>query len=125
MTRRVVVDAGAVLSWFEADGSGAAMRRDYEAGELTALAPRRLHEDLLAAIAARAGARDRLGRIAIELPRLGIVLEDPPLPAVADWIARGLDAGVAPYAALAERLDVRLVSSDPRLLRGASGLVSR
>lgn len=124
MTRRVVVDASAVLSWFDGDGSGASMRRDYEAGELTALAPRRLHEDLLAAIAERVGPRD-LSRIAVELPQIGIVLEDPPLPLVADWIARGLDAGAAPYAALAERLDVRLVSSDPRLLSGASHLVSR
>lgn len=125
MTRRVVVDASGVLSWFDADGPGRAMRRDYEAGELTALAPRRLHEDLLAAIAERGGARDDLNRIAVELPQIGIVLEDPPLPLVADWIARGLDAGAAPYAALAERLDVRLVSSDPRLLSGASDLVSR
>lgn len=124
MTSRVVVDASAVLSWFDAAGSGAAMRRDYEAGDLIALAPRRLHEDLLAAIAGRGGPRD-LSRIAVELPQIGIVLEDPPLPLVADWIARGLDAGAAPYAALAERLDVRLVSSDPRLLSGASDLVSR
>lgn len=124
MTSRVVVDASAVFSWFDADGSGAAMRRAYEAGELTALAPRRLHEDLLAVIAERVDPRD-LSRIAAELPQIGIVLEDPPLPLVADWIARGLDAGTAPYAALAERLGVRLVSSDPRLLSGAADLVSR
>ncbi len=120
--RRIVVDAATVLSWF--DGSGMGQRRDYEAGEFVALAPRRLHADLLAAIAERGGtSADRLSRIAAELPRIGIQLQDPPLPLLAGWMARGLEAELAAYAALAEHLDMRLHARDPRLRDGAKPLI--
>jgi predicted nucleic acid-binding protein len=123
--RRVVVDAPTVLAWFDADGPGSEMRREYEAGAFAALAPRRIHEDLLAAIAERTRpTAAQLARIAAELPHLGIVVQDPPLPLVAGWLARGLDAQTAPYAALAESLDLRLATSDPRLARTAAALVS-
>jgi predicted nucleic acid-binding protein len=120
--RRIVVDAATVLSWF--DGTGADQRREYEAGEFVAMAPRRLHADLLATIAARGRTRrDRLARIAGELPRIGIQLQDPPLAVLAGWIARGLDAEVAAYAALAEHLDMRLHARDSRLRDGAKPLI--
>jgi predicted nucleic acid-binding protein len=120
--RRVVVDAATVLSWF--DASGTDERRVYEAGEFAAIAPRRLHGDLLAAVAARGETRpDRLARIAGELPRIGIQLQDPPLVVLAVWLARGLDAEVAAYAALAEHLDLRLQAQDPRLRDGAKALI--
>ncbi len=120
--RRVVVDAATVLSWF--DASGTDERQAYEAGEFSAVAPRRLHGDLLAAIAARGGSPpDRLARIAGELPRIGIQLQDPPLALLAGWIARGLDAEVAAYAALAEHLDMRLLARDSRLRDGAKPLI--
>lgn len=123
--RRIVVDTATVLSWFDADGPGAEMRRDYEAGAFLALAPRRLPTDLLAALAVRSTwPSDRLARVAVELPNLGIQLHDPPLPLVASWLARGLDAETAPYAALAESLDVPLVASDPRLTRTAVTLIA-
>jgi len=120
--RRIVVDAATVLSWF--DPSGAEQRRDYEAGEFAAVAPRRLHADVLAAIALRgAASADRLARIAAELPRIGIQLQDPPLPLLAGWIARGLEPEVASYAALAEHLDMRLHAGDSRLREGARSLI--
>jgi predicted nucleic acid-binding protein len=120
--RRIVVDPATVLSWF--DASGASQRRDYEAGEIAAVAPRRVHADVLAAIARRdEPSPDRLARIAAELPRLGIQLQDPPLPLLSGWLARGLDAEVAAYAALAEHLDLRLHATDPRLLEGARSVV--
>ncbi len=121
--RRVVVDAATVLSWF--DASGTEGRRDYEAGEFAALAPRRLPADLLGLIAGRGHlSPDRLARIAGELPRIGIQLQDPPLSLVAGWIARGLDSNLAPYAALAEHLDMRLEARDPVLRERAAPLVA-
>lgn len=120
--RRIVVDAATVLSWF--DASGASQRRDYEAGEFAAIAPRRLHADLLAAVAGRGQwSPERLARIATELLRIGIQLQDPPLTLLAGWIARGLDPEVAAYAALAEHLDMRLHARDSRLRDGAKPLV--
>jgi hypothetical protein len=120
--RRVVVDAATVLSWF--DSSGSVQRRAYEAGEFAAVAPRRLHADLLAAIAQRSqSSPDRLARIAGELPHIGIQLKDPPLSLLAGWIGRGLDPNLAPYAALAEHLDMRLEAADPVLRERAAVLI--
>lgn len=121
--RRVVVDAQAVLSWF--DPSGAVQRRDYEAGGFTAFAPRRIHADLLAEIARRTDASpQRLARAAAELPRIGLQVQDPPLELLAGWIARGLDAELAPYAALAEHLDMRLEARDPTLRQRARSILN-
>ena len=122
--RRLVVDAATVLAWFDSDGPGADQRRDYEAGEVAAVAPSRIHADMLAAIARRdAPSPDRLARIAAELPRIGIQVKDPPLTLVAGWIARGLDGGLAPYAALAEHLDVPLAAREAILLERARSLI--
>jgi predicted nucleic acid-binding protein len=122
--QRLVVDAGTVLSWFDADGAGAEMRRQYAAGGFAAVAPSRLHGDILAELTRRSDLPpDRLASVAAELPRAGIELHEPPLSLLAGWLARGIEPEVAPYAALAESLDLRLVTTDPRLLRGASSLV--
>lgn len=120
--RRVVVDAATVLSWF--DGSGSDQRRGYEAGEFAAFAPRRIHADLLVEIARRTEASPtQLERVAAELPRIGLLVQDPPLGLLAGWVARGLDAALAPYAALAEHLDVRLDAGDPTLRERARSLI--
>lgn len=124
--QRVVVDAGTVLSWFDREGPGLEMRREYEAGAFAAVAPRRLHEDLLVQIARRTGwPADRLARIAAQLPHLGIQLQEPPLPVLARWLARGLDPEVAAYASLAESLDLRLAAHDPRLNATAGSSADR
>lgn len=123
--RRIVVDPGTVLSWFAGEGPGSVMRREYEAGVLTVIAPRRIMEDVLGEIGRHRDVDgDELARIAAELPRLGIQLVDPPLPRVAAWLARGLDGGRAPYAALAAHLDVRLSATDADLRRVAVSLLA-
>ena len=122
--RRVVVDAVTVRSWFDHGGPGREMRREYESGRLIAIAPPRLHADLLAGAGAGLD-RNGLGRLADALPRIGVELVEPPLALVASWLARGLHADVAPYAALAEHLDLPLVAGDERLLAGAGSLLTR
>ena len=123
--RRFVVDAATVLAWFDADGPGADQRRSYEAGEFAAVAPQRLHADVLGAIARRdEPSPDRLARIAAELPRIGIQLQDPPLTLLSAWIARGLDRDLAPYAALAEHLGTPLHALDPMLREQARSLLT-
>ena len=116
--RRVVADAGAIAAWFP-DGQGA-LRGDYEAGTLTIVGPRSLPHDLVAELAARAGTdADLLARLATEVDRLGFDLRDLPSSALAGWIARGLDTRRASYAALAEELDLTLVTDDEALRRAA------
>lgn len=105
--RRVVVEPETVLSWFAADGPGADLRRDYEAGGFVAIAPRRLYGDLLARLSASGLDRSALASVAALLPRLGIQLQDPPLALVAGALARGRDPEAADYHALAESLDLR------------------
>lgn len=121
--RRIVVDAATVLAWFDEAGPGRQMRLEYEAGAFLALSPRRLFVDLLAAAAARGVSGGGLEQLGTELPRLGIQLQDPPLPLVAGWLGRGLEAEVAPYAALAEWLEVPLAARDDRLIRGAASVI--
>ena len=123
--RRVVLDAATVLSWFDDHGDGRRMRAEYEAGDFVAVAPGRLYADLLGAAAGVGVGSAALEQLGIELPRIGIRLEEPPLGLVAAWIGRGLPADVAPYAALAEALDVPLRARDERLLRHAGPVLER
>jgi hypothetical protein len=99
----MVLDAPIVASWFQPDGAGRALRAEYEAGALEILGPRHLPQDVLAALALHADADgDLLGRIGLEIERLG------------------LPAHRAAYAALAAELDLPLVSDDEEL-RGVAG----
>ncbi len=124
--RRIVIDAAALLAWFGGDGPHRSLRAEYEAGALTVLAPRHLVADVLGELAARdEPAPDRLARMAGELQRLGIQLQDPPLTELAGWLAQGLDPRRAAYAALAASLDVPLAAADADLRRIASGLLLR
>ena len=122
--RRVVLDVGVLLSWFDADAPGRALRGEYEAGQLTVVAPRTIVADALGALAGRPGwAADRLERAATELGRLGLELRDPPVADLARYVARGLPADRAAYPALAEALDLRLETDDPRVRSAAGPLV--
>ncbi|HEX2883349.1 MAG TPA: hypothetical protein VHQ42_02130 [Candidatus Limnocylindria bacterium] len=122
--RRLVLDAGAVLAWFDADGAASETRTEYESGALRVLGPRHLLADVLDRVA-RTGnwSADELARIGSELERLGFELTDPPGGLLAVWLARGLDARRAAYAALAEHLEVRLVTEDESLRRHAGSLI--
>jgi predicted nucleic acid-binding protein len=122
--RRLVLDAPLFLAWFEPDGAGQSLRREYEAGSLTVVAPRTFRADVLALLARRDGwPADRLPSVATELDRLRFDLREPATASLATWIARGLGADRAAYPALATDLDLRLATDDPELRRIASSLV--
>ena len=124
--RRIVIDPAALLTWFGGEGPHRSLRAEYEGGALTILAPRHLVADVLGELAARdVQAPDRLARIAGELQRLGMQLQDPPATELAEWLARGLDARRAAYAALAASLDVPLAAADAELRRAAPDLLLR
>jgi predicted nucleic acid-binding protein len=118
----VVLDASVVLKWFRSAGerhvdAARALRTAYEAGELLVFAPPLLHLEILNV----AGRRWRLGEealvaLAVALEELGFELMEPPLERVAHWIARGLTAYDAAYAAVAEAAAVKLVSDDALIL---------
>lgn len=122
--RRLVLDPGAVLAWFDASRGSSELRSEYEAGALRVVGPRHLLADVLDRVA-RSGdwPPERLARVASELERLGFELTDPPTAATAAWLARGLDARRAAYAALAEHLEVHLVTEDESLRRHAGSLI--
>ena len=122
--KRIVIDPAALLTWFSGDGPHRSLRAEYEGGALTVIAPRHLVADALGELALRdEPAPDRLVRIAGELQRLGIQLQDPPVAELAAWLARGLDPRRAAYAALAASLDVPLAAADADLRRVASDLL--
>lgn len=122
--RRLVVDAPLLLSWFSPNGAGRALRAEYEAGDLAIVAPTALPADMLELIARRGHASaDRLGRIAMELDRLGFELRPPMTGSLSTWLAKGLPAHRAAYPALAATLDLRLATNDPELARIAAPLV--
>ncbi len=118
----VVLDASVVLKWFRSEGErhvdeARAFRTAYEAGELLVFAPPLLHLEILNV----AGRRWRLGEEALvalagALEELGFELLEPPLERVAHWIAHGLTAYDAAYAAVAESAAVKLVSDDAVIL---------
>jgi predicted nucleic acid-binding protein len=123
--RRLVIDAGTLLSWFGASGARSEMRGEYESGQLTVVAPRTIVADALAQLAQRPGwTADRLERAATELQRLGLVLQDPPVAELARYVAKGLPADRAAYAALAQSLDLRLATDDAALREAAGPLIA-
>ena len=123
--RRVVVDAGALLGWFDTGRPHRSLRAEYEAGTLAVIGPRSLVADTLGTLAGRGVPADTLARIGAELHRIGLQLQDPPMPELAAWLAKGLPSHRAAYPALAASLEVPLVTDDPALRRVAAGLLQR
>jgi hypothetical protein len=121
--RRIVADAGVVLSWFQPDGRHRGLRSEYESGALSVVVPRHLVADALALLAADRGwPADRLSEVGRELDRLGLEVSDPPIRHVAKWIAKGLPADRAGYPALAEALELPLATDDEEMRRLATGI---
>ncbi len=121
--RRVVVDAGALLGWFDAASPHRTLRTEYEAGTLAVIAPRGLVADALGILAERGDVPpDRLARIGAELQRIGLQLQDPPVPELTAWLAKGLAPHRAAYPALAATLEIPLVTDDRELRRIAAGI---
>ena len=123
--RRVVVDAGVILGWFDAGSPHRPLRVEYEAGTLALIGPRGLVAEVLGTLAERGLPPERLARIAPELQRIGLQLQDPPMPELAAWLAKGLAPHRAAYPALAASLEVPLVTEDPELRRVAAGVLLR
>ena len=119
------MDAGVVLGWFDAASPHRSLRAEYEAGTLAAIAPRGLVAEALGTLASQGVAQESLARIGEELERIGLQLQDPPVEALATWLAKGLAPGRAAYPALAASLEVPLVTDDPELRRVAAGLLLR
>lgn len=118
--RRLIIDAPAFLAWFGPNAPGAALREEYEAGQLRVLVPTSFEPDVLED-AARAGwSAGQLERLALELGRMRFEPMTPPSGEFATWLARGLTSRHAAYAALATAHDLPLVAADPALLEQAS-----
>ncbi|MGQ0608945.1 MAG: hypothetical protein ACT4OQ_10850 [Chloroflexota bacterium] len=121
--RRIVLDASALLTWFEGPATASPLRLEYEGGLLGVVAPPQLTTDLLGCLAAsRDWPADRLVRVAAEIDRLGFEIRESPVDEIAAWLARGLPAVQAPYAALASALDLPLITADPGFLRRAGSI---
>jgi predicted nucleic acid-binding protein len=118
--RRVVIDAGALLRWFDTDSAQRSLRAEYEAGTLAVIGPRGLIADVLGDLANDGVPPDRLARIATELQRIGLQLQDAPMAELTTWLARGLAPRRAAYPALAASLELPLVTDDPELRRIAT-----
>ena len=65
---------------------------------------------------------ETLDEFAARLDRTGFDVVDPELRAVAVWIGRGLTAYDASYVALAEQLDIPLITVDNAILKVAPGV---
>lgn len=114
----VVLDASVVLKWFRADGErhlepAKSLRRKFEAGQLTVLAPPLLRLEIVN-VAGRRWHWDEhtLIDLASSLEELGFEYEEPELDQVASWTARGLTAYDASYVALAEARTTTLITDD-------------
>lgn len=114
-----MVDPGVLLAWFDAGSPHRSLRAEYEAGALAVIGPRGLVAEVLGTLAERGVSAERLARVGAELHRVGLQLQDPPMPELAAWLAKGLAPHRAAYPALAASLAVPLVTDDPELRRVA------
>lgn len=114
--KRVVLDPGGLLAWFGDEGR--ALRAHYEAGGLEVHVPRGFALDVLERAAAeQLTTPDHLAQLADELERLGFAQHEVSAVDAAEHLEPGRGARQAAYVALAERLDLPLVTADSALLR--------
>lgn len=117
--KRLVVDAPVIATWFAAGERP--LRDEYEAGALVVCMPPHARLELIDLLAVRAVA-DIDGLISA-IDRLRFEFLEVPAAILGSWIRRGLRAGAASYAALAESLEVPLVTVDPHLHAVAGPLI--
>jgi len=123
-----VLDASVVLKWFRTQGErhrdeALALRRSFEAGELTVFAPPLLWLEIVNVAARRWGWSARqLDDLAVQLPALGFVMLEPALAGVARWSAAGLSAYDATYVAVAGEAGVPLITDDAGIVERAVDL---
>ena len=114
----VVLDASVVLKWFRAEGErhldpARSLRARFEAGRLAVLAPPLLRLEIVNVAGRRwQWGESALVELAVALDELGFEFEEPELPRVAAWTARGLTAYDAAYVALAETRATPLITDD-------------
>ena len=114
----VVLDASVVLKWFRAEGErhldpARSLRARFEAGRLAVLAPPLLRLEIVNVAGRRwQWGESALVELAVALDELGFEFEEPELPRVAAWTARGLTAYDAAYVALAETRVTPLITDD-------------
>jgi predicted nucleic acid-binding protein len=120
--RRLVLDASVVVRWFRkpAEPAGAALRSDFEAGGVAVTIPGLLFLELLN-VAGRQWRwqEEELLEFAEGLGSTKFEVLDPDLGRVAKWVARGLTAYDACYVALAEQLEVPLLTFDGAIITAA------
>ena len=125
-----VLDASVVLKWFRTEGErrreeAIALRRSFEAGELTVFAPPLLWLEIVNVAARRwRWSARQLDDLAAQLPALGFAMVEPALTGVSRWAAAGLSAYDATYVAAAEETGVALVTDDAGILEVAVDLAS-
>jgi predicted nucleic acid-binding protein len=125
-----VLDASVVLKWLRTEGErhreeALALRRAFEAGELTVFAPPLLWLEIVNVAARRWGWSARqLDDLAAQLPALGFIMLEPVLAGISSWAAAGLTAYDATYVAVAEETGVPLITDDAGILKVAVDLAS-
>jgi predicted nucleic acid-binding protein len=113
-----VLDASVVLKWFRSDGErhldlARSLRTTFEAGQLVVLAPPLLRLEIINVAGRRwQWGEEALVDLAVALDELGFEFEEPELPRVASWTARGLTAHDAAYVALADERTMSLITDD-------------
>lgn len=120
--RRFVLDASVVIRWFGPQTAAAtALRSEFEAGRLAVTVPTLLFLELVNVAGRQWRWRgEKLLDLARELEGAKFEALDPPLDRVATWVSRGLTAYDACYVALAEQLDLPLVTEDRAILEVAA-----
>jgi predicted nucleic acid-binding protein len=118
--RECVLDASVFLTWFSSDSPDPGSRRlrtDFEAGELSVVAPPLLHLETINVAGRRWGwSEEALAELAETVEGLPLELVDPELPVVAAWVSRGLTAYDAAYVAVAEAAAIALFTLDASIL---------
>jgi predicted nucleic acid-binding protein len=103
--------------------AAAALRGDFEAGELRVIAPPLLWLEIIN-VAARRWRWDssQLEALAASLSELGFELVEPEPEAVARWAGRGLTAYDAAYVAVAEETGAPVITDDGQIWQLATEL---
>lgn len=127
--RECVLDASVLLSWFTSDApdpGSLRLRAEFEAGELSVLAPPLLQLEALNVAGRRWGwTEDALADLAETLDGFPLELVEPELPAVATWVARGLSAYDAAYVSVADAVRLPLFTLDASILAVARKVALR
>lgn len=121
----VVLDASVMLHWFAPqDGPTATHARTLldrlDAGELILHEPVLLYLEIINVAARRHRfSADALFELASRLETLDLDIQEPELSWIATWTSRGLSTYDANYVALADEMEIPLVTADAEVLAAA------